>query len=234
MMKAPLRPLAMLFAAMFALVMLASSTRSEEAAGTLYAVAYIEIVPGKENAARRLILDHAADAKRATGALAVDALVRDGYPDQFALLEQWQSPKAKDDYNSGASSQRFRTALAGIESAALDERIQGPLFVETDKPTAIPPIVLMTHIDVIPPALETARTRIRQLVDAVRHKNANLRFDVLVQTNRQNHMTLIEGWKSPADKNSESASPETIAFRHDLLPMSGSPYDERTYRPLPE
>jgi hypothetical protein len=47
-------------------------------------------------------------------------------------------------------------------------------------------------------------------------------------------MTLIEGWKSQADKNAESSAAETVSFRHDLLPMSGSPYDERTYRPLRE
>jgi quinol monooxygenase YgiN len=234
MMKPSFKQFAILFAFVTGLATLAPSARGEEAAGTVYAVAYIEIVPGKENDARRLILDHAADARRAAGTVAVDALVRDGYPDQFALVEQWRSQKEKDDYVSGASTQQFRAALARIESAALDERIQGPLFVETEKPAIIPPVVVMTHIDVIPPALETARARIKQLVDNTRHKNSNLRYDVLVQTNRKNHMTLIEGWTSQADKNAESAAPETIAFRHDLLPMSGSPYDERTYRPLRE
>ncbi len=121
-----------------------------------------------------------------------------------------------------------------LESAGVDERIQGPLFVESDKPAPMPPIVVMTHIDVIPPTLDQAKARIKQLVDGNRHQHANLRFDVLVQTNRANHMTLIEGWKQLADKDAESAAAETISFRHDLLPMSGSPYDERTYRPLRE
>ena len=200
----------------------------------VYAVSYIEVLPGKEKQGRRLVLDHVADAKRAAGVVSVDALVRDGYPDQFALVEQWQSQKAKDDYAASTSVKDFRANLAKIESAALDERIQGPLFVESDKPAALPPIVVMTHIDVIPTALETARGRIKQLVDGNRHKNANVRYDILVQTNRQNHMTLIEGWKSQSDKNAESASAETVSFRHDLSPMSGSPYDERTYRPLRE
>jgi quinol monooxygenase YgiN len=232
--KAPFKPFAILFAAAFALIMLAPNARSEEAAGEIYAVAYIEIVPGKEAEARKLILGHVADARRAAGVTAVDALTRDGYPDQFALLEQWQSLKAREDYTSSASAKEFRDALAKIESSGVDERIQGPLFVESGKPAALPPILVMTHIDVIPTALETARTGIRQLVDGIRHKNANVRFDVLVQTNRPNHMTLIEGWNSPADKNAESAALGTIAFRHDLLPISGSPYDERIYRPLRE
>jgi quinol monooxygenase YgiN len=228
------RSIAAFIAAAFGFAALTPAARSEDTGKTIYAVAYIEIAPGKEKQARRLILDHVADEKRAAGALAVDALGRDGYPNQFALLEQWQSQKARDDYASAASAQQFRAALGRLESAGVDERIQGPLFVESEKPAATPPIVVMTHIDVIPPTLDQARARIKQLVDNNRHQHANLRFDVLVRTNRANHMTLIEGWKQPSDKNAESAAPETISFRHDLLPMSGSPYDERSYRPLRE
>jgi quinol monooxygenase YgiN len=232
-MMASFKPLVVVAAA-FGVIASAPSARAEDANANkpVYAVAYIEVLPGKEKQARRLILDHVADAKHA--AVSVDALAREGYPDQFALIEQWQSQKAKDDYAAGASVKEFRANLAKVESAALDERIQGPLFVESDKPAALPPIVVMTHIDVIPTALETARGRIKQLVDGNRHKNANVRYDILMQTNRQNHMTLIEGWKSASDKNAESAAAETVSFRHDLLPMSGSPYDERTYRPLRE
>jgi quinol monooxygenase YgiN len=210
----------------------APAARAEDTAKPVYAVVYIEIMPGKEKDARRLILDHLADARRAAGALSIDALVRDGYPDQFALIEQWQSPKSREDYQSTAPAQKFRDSLGKIEGAGVDERIQGPLFVETEKPASLSPITVMTHIDIIPTALEQGRAAIRQLVDANRHQDANQRFDVLVQTNRQNHMTLIEGWKQPADKVAESARPSTVTFRHTLLPMSGSPYDERTYRAL--
>ena len=237
-MKAFFKPLVfkhwVLVAAAFGLIAHTSSARAEDGDKPIYSVSYIEVLPGKEKQGRHLILEHVTDAKRATGAMSVDALVRDGYPDQFALIEQWKSQKAKDDYAASASVKNFRDTLAKIESAALDERIQGPLFVESEKPTALSPVIVMTHIDVIPPALEKARTRINQLVDGNRHKNGNLRYDILVQTNRQNHMTLNEGWKSAADKNAESAAAETVSFRHDLSPMSGSPYDERTYRPLRE
>jgi quinol monooxygenase YgiN len=232
-MKASFKPLVVV-ATMFAATAHTPSARAEDGDKPVYSVSYIEVLPGKEKQGRRLVLDHVTDAKRAAGVVSVDALVRDGYPDQFALIEQWKSQKAKDDYAASASVKNFRDALAKIESAALDERIQGPLFVESEKPTALSPVIVMTHIDVIPPALEKARTRINQLVDGIRHNNGNLRYDILVQTNRQNHMTLIEGWKSQNDKNAESASTETVSFRHDLLPLSGSPYDERTYRPLRE
>jgi quinol monooxygenase YgiN len=221
-----------LVAALAALAAAAPFARAEDAAKPAYAVVYIEVVPGKEQEARRLILEHVTDAKRAAGALAIDALSRDGYRNQFALIEQWQTPKSREDYAGTPAAQQFRAALGKIESAGTDERIQGALFVESEKPAVPSPIIVMTHIDIIPTALEQGRARIRQLVETNRHQNANQRFDVLVQTNRQNHMTLIEGWQRSADKRAETAAPGTISFRHELLPMSGSPYDERTYRPL--
>jgi quinol monooxygenase YgiN len=234
-MKASYKPVAAaLVAGFLGIAALAPSARSEDSSHSVYAVAYLEVVPGKEKQARRLIADYVAGAKRASGVLAVDALVRSGYPQQFALLEQWQSSKSREDYAATPAAQQFRGALGKIESAGIDERVQGPLYVESEKPAALPPIVVMTHIDIIPTALDQGRTRIKQLVESSRHQNANLRFDVLVQANRANHMTLIEGWKRPADKNAESAAPGTISYRHDLLPVSGSPYDERTYRPLGE
>lgn len=83
------------------------------------------MLPGKEKQGCRLILDHVADARHAAGVISIDALAREGYPDQFTLLEQWQSQKAKDDYAAGASMKDFRSGLAKMEAAALDERIRG-------------------------------------------------------------------------------------------------------------
>jgi hypothetical protein len=51
-----------------------------------------------------------------------------------------------------------------------------------------------------------ARARVKQLVYNNRHQNANVRFDVLAQSNRQNHMTLVEGRKRLADKDAERVS----------------------------
>ena len=113
---------------------------------------------GKEKDARLLLLDHAADARKAAGALSIDAFARDGYPDQFVLLEQWQSQKAWDDYAATSAAQQFRASLGKIESAGVDERIQEALFVDSVKPAAVPPLAVITHIDIIPTALERGRT----------------------------------------------------------------------------
>jgi len=224
-------PFRLIVASLFALLP-AVVARAQDPGKPVYAVVYVEVMPGKDKDARRLILDHVIDARKATGAVSIEAFARDGYPDQFVLLEQWQSQKARDDYAATSGAQQFRTSLGKIESAGVDERIQEALFVESGKPADVPPIAVITHIDIIPSALERGRNAIKQLVDGNRGQNGSLRFDVIVQTNRSNHMTLIEGWKRPADKAAESAAPGTVAFRHELSSVSGSPYDERTYRPL--
>lgn len=226
-----------LFLSIFALALAVAtmSTRSakaESTASSVYSLAYIEIIPGKEKEARRLISGYATTAGKAAGAGRIDALARDGYPNQFVLLEEWQSPAARDGFASSEATQHFRNSVERLQSAGYDERIQGPLFVASENPTPMPPIVVLTHIDVIPDGLDQAKNEMAEFIDRTRLKRSNVRFDVLVQSDRPNHMTLIEGWRSLASKNAELAGPSTISFRKDLLKLSGSPYDERIYRPL--
>src|SRR5581483_5680412 len=144
------RSVAALLAAAFGAGAFAASARGEESDKATYTVGYIEVLPGQEKPARRLILDHVRVAKRAPGAVAIDAFVRDGYRNQFVLLEQWQSPKSRDDYGATVPAQQFRIRLSKLESAGVDERIQGPLFVESDHPVGTPPIVVMTARDIMP------------------------------------------------------------------------------------
>jgi quinol monooxygenase YgiN len=225
-------PFSILALSLLAVTRFASPAGADSAANPIYSLAYIEIIPAKENEARRLISSYAIAARKAAGAHRIDALARDGYPNQFALLEEWQSPEARAKFVSSEAAQQFRHSLGDLQSAGYDERIQGPLFVASESPTPTSPITVLTHIDVIPDELDRAKADITEFIDHVRHERSNVRLDVLVQNDPPNHMTLIEGWPSQASKNAELAEPAEIAFRKDLLKYSGSPYDERIYRPL--
>jgi quinol monooxygenase YgiN len=224
--------LSILALALSAVTMCASPAHAESATNPVYSLAYIEIKPARENEARRLISSYAAAARKTAGARRIDALARNGYPNQFALLEEWQSPEARAKFVSSEAAQHFRNALGDLQSAGYDERIQDPLFVASEKPAPTPSVIALTHIDVIPDGLDQAKTDIAEFIDRIRHKRSNIRLDVLVQNDRPNHMTLIEGWPSLASKNAELAEPGTISFRKELLKYSGSPYDERIYRPI--
>ena len=210
-----------------------SRSRGREPEHTVYAVAYLEVLPGKEKQARHLIADYVAGAQARGRRLRSTRSVRNGYPDQFALIEQWQSQKAtRRLQRRHARAAIPRRPRQDRRPPQLDERIQGPLFVETEKPAALPPIVVMTHIDIIPTALETA-TRPDQA--AGRQQPAPERQCPLRRPGAdqppESHDTDRRLEVATRQECGERGA-ETVSYRHDLCPMSGSPYDERTYRPL--
>jgi quinol monooxygenase YgiN len=67
---------------------------------------------------------------------------------------------------------------------------------------------------------------------ASRSEPGNVRFDSLTQTNRPNHMTLVEVWKDQKAVTAHSAADHTKRFRDKLGPLTGALFDERFYRAL--
>jgi quinol monooxygenase YgiN len=89
---------------------------------------------------------------------------------------------------------------------------------------------VVTHVDVVPPRKDDAVGLLKTLGDASRKDDGNLRYEVVQQTNRPNHFTVIEIWKSRKAFDAHNAAAHVREFRDRLQPMSGSLYDERLYR----
>jgi quinol monooxygenase YgiN len=209
-----------------------SAGLAQDAAQPIYLITYIEIAPDSASEARQLILAHSVDARKAPGAVQVDALQRIDYPNQFALVEQWQSQAARQAYASTDPVTKFRAALAPLQSAGYDERLHAPLSVGPSKPASADPVMIVTHVDVVPTATEAGTGKVVSIAEQGRGAAGNRRFDALVQANRKNHMTVVESWDAIADKNAWISTPATRSFRQELHPMSGALYDERAYRLL--
>jgi quinol monooxygenase YgiN len=205
---------------------------AQDTAQPLYVITYVEVAPGSSSEARQLILAHGIDAGKASGALQVDALQRIDYPNHFALVEQWQSQAARQTYVSTDDVMKFRAALGPLQSAAYDERIHSALAVGASMPASADPVLIVTHVDVIPTSVDLGTAKVRNFAEQGRSATGNRRFDALVQASRKNHMTIVESWDSLADKNSWISTPAARSFREDLQPMSGSLYDERAYKLL--
>jgi quinol monooxygenase YgiN len=205
---------------------------AQDTAQPIYLVTYMEMVPNSASEARQLILAHSIDARKVSGALQIDALQRIDYPNHFALVEQWQSLDARQAYASTEAVAKFRAALGPLQSAAYDERLHAPLSVGPSRPASADPVVIVTHVDVIPTTVEAGTGKVKSIVEQGRDAAGNRRFDALVQANRKNHMTLVESWDSLADKNAWISTAAAKSFREELQPMSGSLYDERAYRLL--
>jgi quinol monooxygenase YgiN len=203
---------------------------AQDASQPVYIVTYVEVAPKAAIEARKLFLGYANDARKATGAVQIDPLERISDPGHFALIEQWQSLSAKQDFAASEPATKFRAALDPLQSAAYDERIHAALSVGASKPVAGDAIVILTHVDVVPKEVEPGTAKVKAFVEEGRNAPGNLRFDDIVQANRKNHFTVIESWKSLSDKNAWISGKSARTFRQELQPMSGALYDERAYK----
>jgi quinol monooxygenase YgiN len=206
--------------------------RAQDASQPITIVTYTEVAPAKASEARKLILAYSADARKAKGAAEITALQRISDPGHFALIERWQSQADKQAYAATDPVTKFRAALDPLRSAAYDERIHVDQAVGASKPTSGQSVVALTHVDVIPPQLDPGTAKVKALVEAGRAAPGNLRFDDVVQANRKNHFTVIEAWKSQADKNAWVSGKTARTFREELQPIGGALYDERDFRVL--
>jgi quinol monooxygenase YgiN len=205
--------------------------RAQDTSQPVTIVVYTEVAPAKAAEAKKLILAYAADARKAKGATEITALQRVSNPGHFALIEQWQSQADKQAFASTDPVAKYRADLDPLRSAAYDERIHNAQAVGPSKPASSgDAIVVLTHVDVIPPQLEPGTAKVKTIVEQGRAAPGNLRFDDVVQANRKNHFTVIETWKSQADDNAWLSSKTARTFREELQPMAGALYDARVYK----
>jgi len=89
---------------------------------------------------------------------------------------------------------------------------------------------VVTHVDVIPPRKDDGLAAVKQLGEDGRVEAGNLRFEVVQQTNRPNHFTVVEIWSDAKAVEAHSMAETTRQFRDKLGPMSGALYDERMFK----
>jgi quinol monooxygenase YgiN len=195
-------------------------------------VVYTEVAPAKAAEARKLLLAYVAAARKADGAVQIDAGQRISDPGHFGIVEQWKSLAAKQAFAQTDAYTKYRAALDPLRSAAYDERIHNALSVGPAKPAASGAILVLTHVDVVPTQVEPGTAKVKAFVDEGRNAPGNLRFDDVVQANRKNHFTVIETWKSQVEKNSWISSKSARTFREELQPIGGALYDERVFKVL--
>jgi quinol monooxygenase YgiN len=206
--------------------------QAQDASGPVTVVVYTEVAPAKAAQAKKLILGYVADARKAKGALEITALQRISDAGHFALIERWQSLADRQAFAATDPVTKYRAAFDPFRSAAYDERIHADQAVGPSKPTNGESVVGLTHVDVIPTQLESGTAKVKAFVEAGRAAPGNLRFDDVVQANRKNHFTVIEVWKSQADKTAWISGKTARTFREELQPIGGALYDERLFRVL--
>src|SRR5436190_184685 len=118
-----------------------------------------------------------------------------------------------------------------IGSAPIDERVHVGASVGPLQPgPAGDAVYVVTHVDVIPPRKDDGLAALKQLGSDTRGAAGNVRFEVVQQTNRPNHFTVVEIWKDAKAVDAHTMADATRQFRDKLGPMSGALYDERMFK----
>jgi quinol monooxygenase YgiN len=209
-----------------------ASAQAEPAAGASATVTYIEVVSTAVKFTRQSVMNYVEAARRDPDAVRIEALEQMDRAGHFALLEQWKSPDARSKYSKGEIAAHFRSDLNSLRAGPYDERPHIPLLVQMEERRTTDQLVVLTHVDIIPTSLELGLPKVKELVIIGREAPGNIGFDLLIQANRQNHMTIVETWRTRSARDEWIASTTMRRFREEFAPFSGSLYDERLYRIL--
>jgi quinol monooxygenase YgiN len=231
--SASFRPLAGCVAGLVCLLGIAagSAARAQSGAEAIYGVTSLDVAPDSVAQAVAILKQYRDAGRQQAGNLGVDLLQEAGWPNRFVIYETWKDQSAYDANEKAGRSVELRSKLAPIAGAPYDRRDYHVISVGPVKPAAGSGAVYMQlHLDVFPPGLTPALAAVKQVAEAARKGEGNLRYDV-VQSVKINvsHMTLFGAWQSRKAFDDYEMSAYGRRFRDAIGPLLGSPYDDRLY-----
>ncbi|HEY3641884.1 MAG TPA: antibiotic biosynthesis monooxygenase [Xanthobacteraceae bacterium] len=231
--SASFRPLAGCMAGLACLLGIAagSAARAQSGAEAIYGVTSLDVAPDSVAQGVAILKQYRDAGRQQAGNLGVDLLQEAGWPNRFVIYETWKDQSAYDANEKAGRSVELRSKLAPIAGAPYDRRDYHVISVGPVKPAAGSGAVYMQlHLDVFPPGLTPALAAVKQVAEAARKGEGNLRYDV-VQSVKINvsHMTLFGAWQSRKAFDDYEMSAYGRRFRDAIGPLLGSPYDDRLY-----
>ena len=198
-----------------------------------YVVVYGEFKSANTKAGSGVLGDLATQAL-ASGALRFDVLQQIDRPNFFALFEIWSSQAAYAAFLASADTQAIFTKLAALQQAPLDERdgtlIEAGVTGPRDTHAAARQIFVITHVDIIPTFLDQAKPLLLQFVADSAGDPGVQTFVMLSWDDITNHFQLIEVYANQQAFDDHVSAQHTVAFRNNLQPFIGAPFDERLYQ----
>jgi quinol monooxygenase YgiN len=196
-----------------------------------YMVTYLEVVPSAKGPAATILKQLADASRKENGALRFEVLQRTTPSNQFLILEVWKDKAAMDAHAGGAAAKTYRDKMQPLSLAPIDDRTSIATSVAPNPPVK-GAVVAATHVDVAPPNRDKTVTLLKGFADTVRKTPGNLRYDVLQQTARTNHFTVVEVWKDQKSAEAHELATATKDYRKEVGAMLGALYDQRWYKAL--
>lgn len=94
-------------------------------------------------------------------------------------------------------------------------------------------LYIVTHVDAEPQFTRDATKLLQAFAAGSRQDPGAVRVEVLEENGRPNHFTVVEVWQNQKAYDSHLGLAHTKEFRAKLLPMLGSPFDERLHHIVP-
>lgn len=197
-----------------------------------YVVSYIEVAPSARMAALPLLRALRDASRKEAGNSGFEILQRIDRAGQFAILENWQDANAQTSHATAADAKSFYDKLKPLLAAPIDSRAHSGYAVGPRKDAGARAVYVLTHVDLIGAKKDEGLAALKQLSADSAKEAGVLRYDVLQQASRPNHLTLVEAWRGKAAFEAHEAAAHIRKFRDALLPMSGSLYDQRLYKAI--
>jgi quinol monooxygenase YgiN len=234
-MKSMLRLWCLVACAVAAPAVLAQAPAAPASVSPAYGVTYIEALPGASGKALALLRILRAASRKADGSVRFEIFQRRERPHHFAIIEAWKDTAAFEASLASAPRKKFRDDLSPLLAAGYDERPHSGLAVgEMNAALGAKgaTVFTVTHVDFIPPKKDEGIAALTQTAEPSRRETGNLRYEVLQQLSRPNHLTLVEAWRDQKALEAHEGAAHTVRFRDVSTPMSGALFDQRLYRAI--
>ena len=201
--------------------------------GPIHVATYVEVAAASDKDGIKLLKQYRDASRKENGNVRSEVAQEIGRANRFVVLEIWKDQAAFEAHGKSSGTGAFRDKLKAIQNASYDERVHNAFNVgPSDAVTAKRAVFVASHVDVPPPRKDELITVLNPLADASRKGDGNVRFEVVQQTSRPNHFTVIEAWKDHKAYDARGSAGPQRAFRDKLGPMLGALYDERIYRAI--
>jgi quinol monooxygenase YgiN len=88
-------------------------------------------------------------------------------------------------------------------------------------------LYVVTHVDLMGPFAADGGKLLTNFASEARRDPGAVRYEILVEPDRRNHVTIVSVWESRALFEKHLTLEHTRQFREKLQPMLGGPLDER-------
>jgi quinol monooxygenase YgiN len=198
--------------------------------GPATTVAYVDVLPASRGQAIEAFRTYRDASRLEAGFVGIDVFEQLRRGAYFAVIETWTNAATLEAHSKAPHTAALLAAMQRLAISGYDLRPYGALTVAPARPSNPQAVHVVTHVDTVPAQGSDPAGLLKALAEKSRTEPGNLRFDVLQHATRRNHFTIVESWESPAAADAHAAAPHTKQYRLEILPLSGSPIDERLFR----